>query len=101
MKKAVPGSNRFPHGRCPQCDSRRLVTDVQLQRRGGGVINSLMRLVAFAKPENWLFKGKAESELRACVCGDCGFTHFYAADPDALYDAYEKAQQKAQQQRLD
>jgi hypothetical protein len=41
-------------------------------------------------PSAWIFKGSEVVELTAKVCGRCGYTELYAADPAALWCAYQE-----------
>jgi hypothetical protein len=40
------------------------------------------------KPDALLFKGAKDFELKAHICGECGYAELYAADPDRLWQVY-------------
>jgi hypothetical protein len=44
-------------------------------------------------PAAWIFKGSEVVELKATVCGRCGYTELYATNPAALWSAYEEQAQ--------
>jgi hypothetical protein len=41
-------------------------------------------------PDAWIFKGSEVVELRARVCGRCGYAELYATNAAALWSAYEE-----------
>jgi predicted nucleic-acid-binding Zn-ribbon protein len=72
---------------CTKCRSTQVITD--------GVIfdttrNSTVRLAAgFQKdPSAWIFTGDVRAEIRAVICGACGFMELFANDALRLYEAY-------------
>jgi len=40
-------------------------------------------------PNAAFFKNRVRSYVRATVCGNCGYTEFYAGLPQELYQAYQ------------
>ena len=73
---------------CPKCGSSEVVRDVRVIDRGHGNADAgNVSVGVYANPQAWLFKEKVATELSACVCAQCGYTEFYAANPRALADA--------------
>jgi len=66
---------------CRACESKRVVSGVPLapQRQGGAA------LLVHTDPDGILFKGTKMFNLQARVCGDCGYTEFYAPEHADLY----------------
>lgn len=52
-----------------------------------------------ADPEAIMFKQAARSEVRAYICGSCGYIELYAEKPEELYRASQSAVAKSS--RLD
>ena len=49
---------------------------------------------AFAQnPSAWHFKGRVISDLRAIICGDCGYTELYVQHPAMIYDAFQPSKE--------
>jgi len=70
---------------CLKCGSIEVLRDVRVMDRGDGSIDAGdLSLAVYKNPEAWVFKNKVTSALSACVCAACGFTEFYAVDPQAL-----------------
>lgn len=47
--------------------------------------------VVDTKPSAIFFKGRCYGPMRASICGSCGYTEFYATNPEELYDAYQES----------
>ena len=39
-----------------------------------------------------IFEDPEEADLKAWICGNCGYTEIYADDPQRLFDAHMEAQ---------
>jgi len=77
---------------CPECASEKIVKNAALREYAENYAEFNLRVVLFQKPENWIFKQGVYTDIRAEVCGDCGFLQPYAADPAQLWEAYQKLQ---------
>jgi hypothetical protein len=73
--------------RCSKCGSDKVVPNAKLFDQGEHSDGALK--AAFEQhPSAWFFKGRVLSNLRATICGVCGFTELYAEDPLAIYERY-------------
>jgi len=54
-----------------------------------------LKVEAYRNPGALVFKGAVSSVLQASICGGCGYTELYAAEPGALSDAVKEAARKA------
>jgi ribosomal protein S27AE len=71
---------------CPRCQSEKIIPDVQIIDRAGHVIR--LGVKVFEHPEALVFKGTHAADLRARVCGECGYVESYVENPQELYSAY-------------
>ena len=79
-------------GTCPKCGSSEVVSDLRVMDRGHGSADAGdLSAVVYGNPEAWVFKNKVRVQLSACVCGACGYTELYAADPAAMLAAVRAA----------
>ena len=62
------------------------MTEVQIE----DAMQEEVNLKVQKRPHAFILKGDVRVPLKACVCGACGFTEFYAEDPDKLRQAYEE-----------
>lgn len=76
---------------CGKCGSRRVIPEAKIISCVDHPNLGLTVAVA-RKPQAALFRGEVHSKLTAHVCGECGFTEFFAADAGALFDEYLEAQ---------
>ena len=74
---------------CPDCGSEKIVKDAFLKDLGDYSAEHTLRVAVDRNPDAWIFKERSRSEVRAEVCGSCGFLQAYATDPDALWTAYQ------------
>lgn len=74
---------------CPECGSDKIVKDAALKELGDYSAEYTLRVAVDKNPDAWIFKERARSEVRAELCGDCGFIQAYAADPHSLWTAYQ------------
>lgn len=68
---------------CLKCGSNRMVPNAMFYDEGP------LKAVFDANPSAWFFKGRVKSELRAVICGDCGFTELYVSNPEKIYEAFQ------------
>jgi len=76
---------------CPRCDSERLIHDAKVEDRSKNGRHKLEVLVGFNDPEALLFTDPIRAELRAMICGDCGWVGLFVREPELLWDAWTKA----------
>lgn len=73
---------------CPKCGSSEIIHDAELRDYDSSSYRRFEVYVALKNPEGGFFKKTTESaELRASVCGGCGFTELYATNFQALLRA--------------
>jgi len=77
---------------CCKCGSTKIIPNVRAGQRGIGNVPMPIAVRVDEKPDAILFKGMHAEDLKAWICGDCGYTEFYVHNPRELFDAYAKAQ---------
>lgn len=72
---------------CTRCGSDAMIPDafVHVPDMGSAV---RLQVGVYRKPDALMMKAPVRTDLRASVCGDCGFVEIEATDPRALWDAY-------------
>ena len=81
--------------RCAKCGSDHIIPAARLVDRGHASADAGdLRVRVDATPSAWVRKGKVEIDLSARICGACGFTEMYAADPEALWAAFAASRQQ-------
>jgi hypothetical protein len=78
---------------CSLCGSAHLIPNVRVHDDGTGWGYSAKEhyVTVASKPHAFLDTGKVSSQLLATICGACGYTVFFVADPQLLYAAYQQA----------
>ena len=76
---------------CPECGSEKIVKDAALKEMGDYAAENTLRVAVDRNPDAWVFKERVRNEVRAEVCGACGFVQTYATDPDLLWRAYQSS----------
>lgn len=79
-------------GQCPKCGSGRVMHNARVIDRNGEYPDQSLSVCIETKPEALLFKGVKEFELKAHICGECGYAELYAAEPDKLWDSHASSQ---------
>lgn len=75
--------------KCPKCGYTERLEGLRVMT--GGESFSDLRVETYRKPGALVFKGAVSSNLKAEVCGVCGYTELYAAEPGALREAVKEA----------
>jgi hypothetical protein len=78
---------------CPKCGAQRVIPGVRVLDRDGDSSTKDLSVRLDRNPSAWIFKGSEVVELTAKVCGRCGYAELYAADPAALWSAYQEQTQ--------
>jgi predicted nucleic-acid-binding Zn-ribbon protein len=73
---------------CPKCNSGKVMHNVRVIDRNGEYQDMNLSVRVERKPDALLFKGAKDFELKALICGDCGYAELYAADPGRLWQVY-------------
>jgi len=69
------------NGVCPKCSSNEIVSDAQVRDYDASSYRPLCVFVALNKPQGGFIKKTHESgELRAHICGRCGYVELYATN---------------------
>ncbi|HYP53492.1 MAG TPA: hypothetical protein VEQ42_08120 [Pyrinomonadaceae bacterium] len=78
---------------CPKCESQEIIPGVRILDRteAGNMAASDLTAVVYENPDALLFKGGHHSELRARVCGACGYAELFVTYPEELLAAYRAA----------
>lgn len=76
------------HRHCPKCGSGRVMHDVRVIDRNGEYQDMSLSVRVERNPHALLFKGAKDFELKAHICGECGYAELYAADPEEIWQAY-------------
>jgi len=71
-------------GKCPKCDSTKIVVDAKVHDRGRGLMDEEMSISTYRNPDALIFKETRSSNVSAWVCPDCGYIELYADDPRNL-----------------
>ena len=78
---------------CPKCQSNDVIDDVRVVDHGDHHSIRDLSVSVFRKPTAMMFKGTVYSDVKARVCGACGYIELFAADTAALLEgARERAQ---------
>jgi predicted nucleic-acid-binding Zn-ribbon protein len=72
------------NGQCSKCDSKKVVPDVRIMDQRENNIAGTLSI------QN--FPGWNPKTLTAYICSDCGYTELYVAEPQGLWDKYQRAQ---------
>ena len=82
-------------GVCPKCGMDKVMPNmlvqagVSLAGKSPETGKLLVRLEQPIDTKKWIQTARSEEwSFHAWVCGSCGYTEFYADDPDKLYEAY-------------
>ena len=79
---------------CPECCSSKMMIGVRILEHGP--ISPDTQVEVQRNPAALMFKQPERQNLRARICGACGYTVLYAENPHLLWAAYEAAQQHSQ-----
>ena len=73
---------------CPKCGSNEIIREAEVRDYDASSYRQLSIYVPLRNPQGGLFKKTtASSELRACVCGGCGYTELYATNFEEMLKA--------------
>jgi predicted nucleic-acid-binding Zn-ribbon protein len=75
---------------CPKCKSPYIIPDVRI-RDTGQASSGALQVEVLKDPDALLFGKPVHSEMKAWICGSCGFTELYAEDPGNLWVAYKES----------
>ena len=78
------------NGHCPKCASTDVVAEVHVCPPMEGELQAVIDTHKIA----FVIQGQESQPLRAWVCGQCGFTEFYALHPERILAADRIYRQK-------
>jgi predicted nucleic-acid-binding Zn-ribbon protein len=85
----APAEETIRQGICPKCGSDQVIPGRSVVVSNGQNVH----VVQFENPYN-LFPGSSVvSTFRAWICGECGYTEFYAKNHRELYEMYRRAKE--------
>jgi predicted nucleic-acid-binding Zn-ribbon protein len=80
-------------GKCTKCEATQIIQHAMVADNSQGRETDLNVRVD-AHPSALLFKLAKRSPLHAYICAVCGFTEFYVAEPQTLYEAFVESQKE-------
>lgn len=83
-------------GTCPKCSATTIMPNVDIVDHGAYSIEHQLQVKLYAKPDATFFRDAQYNMIRAWICGTCGYAELYVDNPQALYEAYQEAQQRQQ-----
>lgn len=81
---------------CPRCGSSKIMCGITVQDQGQ-YSDGQLRVVVFGDPAALLFKDRLYGDLKAQICGACGFVEFRVANARELYRHYRNARSSSSQ----
>lgn len=75
--------------KCPECSSENIIQNALAIDQSENYANRNLSVAVDEYPDALMFKQRVYSPVDADVCGDCGFTQFYAKSPQILWTAYQ------------
>lgn len=73
---------------CMKCGSEKLIPQLSVVDQGQHSDGTLKANIGYTNPDAWIFKGPILSQLKATICGDCGYTELSVENPRELYETY-------------
>jgi predicted nucleic-acid-binding Zn-ribbon protein len=67
---------------CPKCESARWMR--------GLALSASANISVTVTGGTWLAGAAGTTYFTASICGDCGFTEFYATNPKAVWEEWRK-----------
>ena len=86
----VQEANMKTTNTCPRCNSTKIISDAKVISKG--YHPGLTKVSVIRHPHAMIFEDPEEADLKAWICGNCGYTEIYADDPQRLFDAHVEAQ---------
>ena len=77
-------------GTCPKCQSPFILPEVRVRDTGQASLADL-HVEVLKDPDALIFGNPVHSEIKAWICGSCGFTELYAEEPGNLWVAYKES----------
>lgn len=77
---------------CLECGSLNIIKNAQVFDRGDGDGKRDFEVYFDIKPDALIFKERTYHKIKAEICGDCGYVHFFVVNPATLWQTYQKQQ---------
>lgn len=77
---------------CLECGSEKIIKNAHVFDRGDSNSKHSFEVYIDKDPDAFIFKERTYHTIRAEICGDCGFVHFFANKPNSLWNAYQNQQ---------
>lgn len=77
-------------GECPKCNSTSIVPDITVVDYSRSQFAGNMQLVFERNPTALLFKDKMSANIKAWVCGSCGYMELYTDMHHDVLQAYQE-----------
>lgn len=74
-------------GTCPKCGSHRMIKNKPITDKGHYNMPAALSLAVPGKRTSWLSRDVATGEIRAWICGECGYTELYTTNFKELLEA--------------
>lgn len=82
--------NSLQDPRCPRCDAQQLMFPIEVGGDTETPIPLQLKLKPPKEPGAWLDSRSPDRfTLRAAVCGQCGYTEFYADRPNEIWRKWQ------------
>ena len=82
-------------GICPKCGSQDIIPGVPPMDRGHYNRIHNLGVELFERPRALLFQGRRSTgDLRAWICGWCGYTELYTDNHQELYAIYRRSKEQ-------
>ncbi|MGC2236262.1 MAG: hypothetical protein WA584_08880 [Pyrinomonadaceae bacterium] len=78
--------------KCPDCSSEKIIERARVFDGGSNFVDKGLQVSVDANPDALVFKDTRRSDVKAKICGDCGYIQFYAEQARYLWRAYENQQ---------
>lgn len=75
--------------KCPKCQSTKIIPSVRIIDRGD--YNIKHNLTVHVYDDSQLFRYTIHGELKAWICGGCGYVETYVDNPGELYTAHQQS----------
>ena len=81
---------------CPKCGSKEIAADLVMPDRFDCGYKTPQKIDVATTPQNMIFKGIRQFEVRVCVCQDCGFIEQYLKRPQSFAKALRESKSNSQ-----
>ena len=81
------------NGICPKCNSQAIIKNKRIPERGHYNAINFLSFTVWEKNKNWLYPYTpiATGEIRAWICGKCGYTELYTTNCKELFEAEQES----------